>query len=67
MEMKGAKSIGGKRRYHRYWASAGLLRGNLEVKQRAVLLGVLKVELVEAAHAGQQHAVVELAHVAAGL
>lgn len=53
--------------YHGYRPSTGLLLGYLEVQKRAIFLGVFKVELVETADPGEQHAVVKLVHVAACL
>jgi len=50
--------------YHGYGPCTCLLGGQLEIQKRRELLGVLKVEFVEAAHAGEQHTVGELLHVA---
>ncbi len=49
--------------YH--WDGTGIspLLGHLQVKQRADFLGVLKVELVEAANAREEDTVIELLHV----
>lgn len=53
--------------YHGHRAGVGLFGGHLDVQQRAVLLCMLKVQLVETTHAGQQHAIGKLVHVLAGL
>jgi hypothetical protein len=39
----------------------------LEVEERAILLGVIEVQLVEATDTREQHAVIKLLHVAARL
>lgn len=54
-------------KYHWHRAGAGLLLGDLEVEERPVLLGMLKIQLVEATDAGQQDAIVKLLHIAPSL
>lgn len=53
--------------YHGNRTGTRLFLSNLEVQEGAELLGVLKVQLIEAADSRQEHAVVELLHVAARL
>jgi hypothetical protein len=39
----------------------------LKIEERAILVGLLKVQLVKAANSREQHTIVKLLHVAAGL
>lgn len=53
--------------YHWHRPSTGLFLGYLEVQKRAVLVGVVKVQLVETTDACEQDAIVKLLHIATRL